>query len=99
MHLHALHRNPDYWEDPNTFKPERFLSANAKLFPYLPFGERIQASTAANFILLELTLTAALLVKHVHFSMKDPVHEESLFFSFRQPNIEGIHVQKTLKSF
>ena len=37
----GLHRNPDVWEDPDTFDPDRFLSdSNTKKnpFAYVPFS-------------------------------------------------------------
>jgi len=40
--VHNLHRNPDYWPDPEKFDPERF-SRNPKVpynsFAFVPFGE------------------------------------------------------------
>ncbi|MDX1734886.1 MAG: cytochrome P450 [Halioglobus sp.] len=39
---HWVHRNPDYWSDPNSFDPERFSAARAEhkghSFQFLPFG-------------------------------------------------------------
>lgn len=35
----SIQRNPDYWENPMDFKPERFLGANRDFsLNYLPFG-------------------------------------------------------------
>ena len=37
-----LHRHPDHWEDPNLFKPERFLERNLDIrrhpYAYVPFS-------------------------------------------------------------
>ena len=37
----ALHRNPDVWDDPDTFDPDRFLSDNntgRNPFAFVPFS-------------------------------------------------------------
>ena len=37
----ALHRNPEVWDDPDTFNPDRFLSENNTArnpFAYVPFS-------------------------------------------------------------
>lgn len=37
--IYALHHNPAYWPDPDSFKPERFLDpANQRSQAWLPFG-------------------------------------------------------------
>ena len=39
--LHAIHHNPEFWPEPDIFKPERFLKENLhniKPFTFLPFG-------------------------------------------------------------
>ena len=38
---YLTHRHPDFWEDPERFKPDRFLagqSAARHKFAYFPFG-------------------------------------------------------------
>ncbi|CAK9173160.1 unnamed protein product [Ilex paraguariensis] len=44
LNVWAMHRDPQFWEDPLEFKPERFLNCNGEWdysgnnFQYLPFG-------------------------------------------------------------
>lgn len=47
MNVYAIHRDPDYWKEPDKFIPERFLEANGKMAPkpssFFPFsaGRRV----------------------------------------------------------
>lgn len=39
--LHAVHMNPDFWDEPEVFRPERFITEEGKLFKpeyFMPFG-------------------------------------------------------------
>lgn len=38
VNFHALHRNPKYWKEPDTFNHDRFKDKNLDVTPYLPFG-------------------------------------------------------------
>eukprot|EP01138_Halocafeteria_seosinensis_P002653 gb/GECG01002712.1/.p1 GENE.gb/GECG01002712.1/~~gb/GECG01002712.1/.p1 ORF type:complete len:506 (+),score=38.07 gb/GECG01002712.1/:1-1518(+) len=35
--LHAVHHHPDFWEDPLTFNPSRFLEQAPTAYTYIPF--------------------------------------------------------------
>ncbi len=66
-----LHRNPRWWPDePQAFKPERFLPASAGQAPpeiprgaYIPFGLGPRVCLGQHFAVLEMTLIAALLLQ------------------------------------
>lgn len=53
-----MHHNPDVWEDPNTFNPERFSEGKSAHHPaaYLPFGMGPRVCIGERFALLELKL-------------------------------------------
>ncbi|CAI0413830.1 unnamed protein product [Linum tenue] len=38
LNAYALHTDPQLWEDPLEFKPDRFLSVEGNNFQFLPFG-------------------------------------------------------------
>eukprot|EP00887_Chlorella_sp_A99_P003071 scaffold9.g3071.t1 len=68
-----LHRNPDYWEAPDEFRPERFpLDAPVTHdFKYLPFGGGKRKCIGDQFALLETLTALAMLVRRFDFEM-DP---------------------------
>lgn len=57
MSRFAIHHDPKYYPNPNTFDPERFSDENKKnIHPntYLPFGNGPRACIASRFALLQL---------------------------------------------
>lgn len=50
----GLHRDPDYYDNPTCFDPERFSDENKsdiKQFTYLPFGEGYRICIGKYFLL------------------------------------------------
>ncbi len=59
---HVVHRHPDLWDEPDTFRPERFLPEAVARRPkhaYLPFGAGQRQCIGSNFAMLEATLVLA----------------------------------------
>jgi cytochrome P450 len=52
--LTAMHRRGDLWEDPLTFRPERFLDGRPASYSYAPFGGGIRHCIGASLSLVEL---------------------------------------------
>jgi cytochrome P450 len=58
----VTHRHPDFWEDAEAFKPERFLRAGSGLrhrFAYFPFGGGERICIGMQFSLMEGVLVLA----------------------------------------
>lgn len=56
LYIAGLHRNPKYWEEPDSFIPERFDSENAKNFAYYPFGAGPRLCIGEHFAMMEMAL-------------------------------------------
>ncbi|OLT19157.1 cytochrome P450 [Actinomadura sp. CNU-125] len=66
---YTLHRHPDYWEEPDSFVPERFAPENAgepgsprerPRYAYIPFGAGPRFCVGSNLGLMEATFVLAL---------------------------------------
>jgi enediyne biosynthesis protein E7 len=58
----AMHRHPDYWDDPETFNPERFQPervAARHRFTYIPFAAGPRQCIGHVFALMEARLVLA----------------------------------------
>jgi cytochrome P450 len=58
----VIHRHPDFWADPDTFDPTRFLPENAERLArgsYLPFGTGPRQCIGRDFALFEAVLMLA----------------------------------------
>jgi len=56
LYISGLHRNPKYWEQPDSFIPERFEDENAKNFAYYPFGAGPRLCIGEHFAIMEMAL-------------------------------------------
>jgi cytochrome P450 len=68
--VYAVHRDPQLWDDPLTFDPDRFCAANSKTrdrWQYLPFGAGPRSCIGDHFAMLEATLALATIIRRVEF--------------------------------
>ena len=59
---YITHRHPDFWDEPQSFKPERFSpekSAGRPRFAYFPFGGGARLCIGNNFALMEMQIILA----------------------------------------
>jgi cytochrome P450 len=63
---YVLHRHPDIWDEPEQFRPERWLPEQVEgrpRFSCLPFGGGPRICLGINFALMEMTLVLATLAQ------------------------------------
>ncbi|MFT5998284.1 MAG: cytochrome P450 [Neolewinella sp.] len=70
--FYGLHRNPEYWEDPDAFRPERMTPEAKKArqpFCFLPFGGGPRLCIGNHFAMLEMQLILARLLQDYDFEL------------------------------
>ncbi|NVO26444.1 cytochrome P450 [Donghicola sp. C2-DW-16] len=69
--IYALHRNYLLWDEPDSFRPERFADRKAiRRYAYLPFGDGPRICIGASFALTEAVIILASILTKYRF---DPV--------------------------
>jgi len=65
MSLYELHRDKDFWEEPDSFIPERFNTANEKEYAdyFFPFGAGPRMCVGNNFAMYEMIMVIAEIIK------------------------------------
>ncbi|PLB48584.1 putative cytochrome P450 [Aspergillus steynii IBT 23096] len=72
MTIYAAHRDPDIFPDPETYRPERWLDAEARkrMEPYfIPFSAGARGCIGRNISYLEQTMVLASLVHRYEFAL------------------------------
>ena len=70
---YAIHRHPDYWENPEVFDPDRFTPEREKAqhpHAYVPFGSGQRICIGNHFALLECQVLLALI--HSRYRLRIP---------------------------
>jgi len=71
---YVVHHDPDYFPEPELFKPERFLKENAgniKPCSFLSFGSGPRACIGERFAMMEMKLAMAKLLTNFHIEATD----------------------------
>lgn len=70
MSLYELHRHKDFWQNPDSFIPERFDPENKKDLSdyYFPFGAGPRMCVGNNFAMYDMMMVVATLVKKYELS-------------------------------
>ena len=72
MPVYQMHRDPDIWDNPEEFDPERFQKDKIKekhRFAYFPFGGGPRLCIGNNFALMEMQVVVAMLVTRFRFTL------------------------------
>ena len=70
--IYGTHHSPRYWENPESFDPERFARANEKLhtpFAHLPFGAGPRGCIGGNYAMLQMLMILSVLLRKYDFQL------------------------------
>ncbi|WP_118135734.1 cytochrome P450 [Oceanicella sp. SM1341] len=81
--IYALHRHHMLWEEPDAFRPERFLGPRPERFSYLPFGDGPRICIGAGFAMMEAQIVLAALLRRFRFEADGPDPVPRLFITLR----------------
>ncbi len=62
---YLTHRRPDLWEEPDVFRPERFLGKRPSPYEFFPFGGGARACLGAAFATFEMKIVLARILTRV----------------------------------
>ncbi|KAG7316189.1 hypothetical protein KOW79_021055 [Hemibagrus wyckioides] len=71
---YALHRDPEYWADPETFNPERFTKENKESieqYAYMPFGLGPRNCIGMRFALVVMKLAVVEILQRFDISLSE----------------------------
>ncbi len=83
--IHALHRRPELYPDPEAFVPDRFLGKSANPYEWVPFGGGIRRCLGMAFALHEMKVVIATLLSRVRLKLAQPRIEARRRGAFMAP--------------
>lgn len=82
--VYSLHRNESLWDEPSTYRPERFLGYKPPRGQFIPFGDGPRVCIGAQYAETEIMVLMASLLREIAFGMTDaPVPDPILTFTMR----------------
>ena len=69
--MYEIHRHRDFWEDAESFKPERFQDAKNSVAAYYPFGAGPRMCIGNNFAMYEMILAVVELVERYKITSEE----------------------------
>ncbi len=76
---YQVHRDPEFWEDPHIFKPERFENEkDYHKFQYFPFGGGPRFCIGNNFAQIEMQIILSKFLRKFTYSCSNEVEKEPL---------------------
>lgn len=89
LYISGLHRNPRYWNEPDSFIPERFDDENSKNFAYYPFGAGPRLCIGEHFAVMEMALIVRRFYRRFRFISYQETLEKKALVTLRPISVKG----------
>jgi cytochrome P450 len=76
--LPVLHRDPTLWDEPEAWRPERFLDGSPVPYSWLPFGGGVRRCIGAAFALMEMRVLLQEILTRVELRADGPLEPAAL---------------------
>ncbi len=90
IYIRGMHRNPEYWDKPDEFIPDRWSDPNLNKEAYMPFGAGPRLCIGEHFALMEMQLIATEIVNKWNFVLKSKEVAEKPLVTLRPGS--GIYI-------
>lgn len=77
-----IHRDPDFWEEPNAFDPDRWETAKPARGSYIPFSDGARNCAGRNFAMWESVCALATLFQRYKVKPADDYDWKTIFTGF-----------------
>lgn len=69
INIIGIHRNPEFWDDPNIFNPDRFDGKLENKYAYIPFLTGPRVCIGQNLALLEIKVMLVNILRHFNLDL------------------------------
>jgi len=69
LSMYVTHRHPEFWQNPDEFKPERFLDRTNKGYAFYPYGGGMRMCLGMYLARMEITTIIALFITQFEFTL------------------------------
>ncbi|MFN6946574.1 MAG: cytochrome P450 [Cytophagaceae bacterium] len=85
--IHGMHNHPEYWGDPENFRPERFEEEHSRpKYAYFPFGGGPRLCIGAELARMEILMTLFKLLERFRFRNSDENVKPEALITLRPKN-------------
>jgi cytochrome P450 len=88
--LFHIQRDPRVWQQPEQFKPERFVNAKASVYTFFPFGAGVWRCLGAQFAEYEMRVVLARIVQKLDLELASQAPIKPLMRGFTIAPSEGL---------